>query len=317
MAKRTNKTKVQPLTPEQEVELKSLTSKYDQRESNFQQAMSAMREVMSSWFVDPHKRDAEGKLKIKDGQVDTLCVSRALAELLADYDFDDERGMNPLPLYMEWMADEYVGKKCKKLITLLRKIHDICVERGITHENYYDFNDLDNKVFYVPAQGCKVLCTTDQNTNFIAVFDQGDLLSSPNSGKLHIRQYFDVWEPSDDDIYNKETEREYRKGGIEHAILHASTLMSYSDAILDNKYVHRPSLAWFQSRNFRFKDGPYEKGCGYGDVRDPGYVLSVEYGDFYENLVGQRKADHVIHFLALVRTAFMDFECALACLQSE
>ena len=114
--------------------------------------------------------------------------------------------------------------------------------------------------------------------------------------RFHIRRYYDVYDPDEQDKWDGEEATKYKKGGIVTAISNSDWLCErWSDCIPGNRYPCRPSLTYFKDRNFSFE---------YSDCRDIGYVLS------YEVILAPR-AERALDFFPDVRAAFLNMRCAV------
>lgn len=216
---------------------------------------------------------------------DTLRVSEVLANLIALYDIDDKDDAGQL--YLEWTVEKYVGAKVMANLDAIRFIVKTLKEYGYTEDNQYEYNDLDNHLFYIPDDEREIFCATSQNTRYIYIL-KGD--------KLHIRRYWDQYPFDSGDDWRQKEEVAYNEKGIVHAIKMVSWLNdSYSDCLLNNQYPRRPDLQYFKNRNFDFR---------YNDCRDIGYVLSTERGR-------QRSADRALYYYSEIKRAFLDLRCAL------
>jgi len=262
-----------------------------------EQAIADFIERMKKEFLAFFADDNNTKRANFTGSHNALAIPRVLADIL---ELCEHYNYEPLPLYLEWLADQYVGKKCPLLIEWLEKIHTILVVRNYTRDNQFDHNDLDNKAFYIPHEKRKIVCLTGQTQRYLYVWDDNN---------LHIRFFYDVWKERDE--WDKEEDDKIRNGGINAAIQQASNLCErWSDSIDGNKYPHRPSLDWFAKRDFSF--GYSDAGCGYGDIRDIGFILSWGRKDY--KMYG-REAEKIIHTICDVKWAFFEVNCALTVLE--
>lgn len=132
------------------------------------------------------------------------------------------------------------------------KLYEGLVDKGHTEDNPYDFNDMDNKLFYLEIDPIwyedslvsdrKAFVFKGQSYSWLIVID-----GSKFSGtKLHIRQFNDDYDPE------------------------LPTLMWYKDigCTLDisSQVSHEAHMGI--------------KHSGYGDCRDKGYILSVSNSKF-------------------------------------
>lgn len=253
----------------------------------------------------PEKKEAKEKAKAvaksvidaysKDGKYNWLCGDEAMGELIfrlgstvpSEFDFQ----------HLGWWMERAVGRQVKKtLIPEVEELHLLLSQRGYFVDNEFDYNDLDNSAFVIPHDKLKIVCVTDQNCNFLVTWD--------GNFKFHIRQFWKPWTPPEDGYEIKE---DAEMVGTAKAILESRWLVeTYSDNILDNPYVYRPDLAYFAERDYDIEEG---EGM-YGDCRDAGYVVSVDF------LLGAR-ADRPLHSLIELHIAELDIRCAIEALKED
>lgn len=193
-------------------------------------------------------------------------------------------------------------------------LYDRLVDKGHTREEMFEWNDEDNRVFYIPHNEYKIICTEDQNCNFLIMFkhnpvsevaEQIKLERNPNykpkpwlGWEIHVRRYWKKANINDE---------------FADVLSDPVTILSrleyyqqyYSDAYEGVHYVDRPDLDWYIDRDFKwYWDFPYkerEKGIGYGDARDKGYLFSI--GFLNQNAEGVHC--HIIELEVLL----IDLEC--------
>lgn len=214
-----------------------------------------------------------------------------LAAALDYFTLDDSEN-NPVQLYLEWAVEELAGRKLIAGLDDIQAIYDTLVERDYTEARSHEWNDCENKLFYIPHDTKQIWCATSQNTCYIYIRD---------GGKFHIRRYWDTVVPADDkwDIQDR---AKYTQKGFEYAVQMAGWLTDrWSDNLLDNRSVDRPDLQWWAAQDYTHQ---------YGDCRDAGYVLSMDISpDAYRHRV-----DRAIYFIQDIKLAFFEIGCALGTL---
>lgn len=219
------------------------------------------------------------------GDKDNLEAPRVLAACLELFDLEDPK--NAGQLYLEWLVEHYVGQKVAANIDDVKTIVEALKAKGFTEDNTYDYNDCDNRLFYIPHKEKLIFCVETQNTRYIYILD---------GRKLHIRRYYDEYDFEDKNDWQRKEAVAYNQKGIGHAIKNAFWLNEqWSDCIAENSYPRRLSLQYFKNCNFNLE---------YGDCRDVGYVLS------FENLFSPR-ADRAAYYYAEIKSAFLQLRCAV------
>lgn len=217
-----------------------------------------------------------------------LSAPEVLAAALELFDGDDPK--NAGQLYLEWLVEHYVGRKVAANLDDIRKVVEALRKAGGTEEAAHEYNDCDNRLFYIPHDKKLIFCAEGQNTRYIYILIEGGL-----APQLHIRRYYDEYDFEGRDKWELEEAEVYTKKGIAHAISHAHWLNErWSDCIEGNRYPQRLSLQHFKECDFELE---------YGDCRDNGYVLS------YTNWMDPR-AEHAISFYPDVKHAFFELRCA-------
>jgi hypothetical protein len=173
---------------------------------------------------------------------------------------------------LETISNRFWGEYvCKHALPGLERVHAALVERAHDQNNKFDFNDLDDRIWYEPLDDKrKVIVHTMQNANWLYVWD-----STGGYRGFHVRQWWKQYVPAKKikDKLNKEwcaaEEAEFRKKGIIYAIQKAERLRElWSDGMSDGMVAaSRPSLEEYRKNNFKPQ---------YGDVRDSGYILSYQ-----------------------------------------
>ena len=260
----------------------------------------------------------------KDGKAidNRLDAPDLLANMLMHFSFGDE-DLNPKQLYLEWAVEAFVGAKMKKVAELMSKLHDICVEKGYTQENPYDYNDIDNTVFHIPVKEVdptayyytrKVLCLTDQNCNFVILiryFNSGE--NAPILNDMHIRKYYDAWDFEEEAKYHEEITDTLT------AMKEMGNLERYSDQEEGIRYPKRLKLQSFIDADFIEGYGHVLEsalGLRYGDFRDDGYVASVDFKDV-DGVYSRHefpRVDRAMYYLSEMFCVTLDAESAITCL---
>ena len=221
-----------------------------------------------------------------------MTAPQVLAACIEQFDLTGPKDAGQL--YLEWTVEQYVGRKAEANLDDIRALVVWLQEGGFTEGNPYRYNDGDYKLFHIPHDDLLIFCAEGQTPRYTYILEYNDVLGS---SKLHIRQYYDEYDfDGEKDKWQRREEKKYTEGGIREAIKPAFWLgEGWSDCIEGNSYPQRPSLKYFEDRNFVPR---------YGDGRDIGYVLS--YGNFVRS-----SADSAIHFFPEVKNAFSYLRCAV------
>lgn len=212
-----------------------------------------------------------------------------LAECLELFDLGDRKDAGQL--YLEWAVEAYIGRKVEANLDDIRFVYEILKGKGFYIYDYYEYNDMDNRLFYVPHESKKIFCTEGQTTRYVYILEE-----RYGEPYLHIRRYYDEYPfDSEKDEWVRRDEAKFHSDGILAAIEASDWLAkNWSDCLPGNKYPNRPSLQYFKDKNF---------DLGYHDCRDIGYVLS------YDGFTG--RADRAIGYYYDIRMAFFDLRCAV------
>jgi len=216
-----------------------------------------------------------------------LNATPAIAAALNYFDKGDEVG----EMYLEWTVDEFFRLQIKKRIENIKFIYSQLVKHKFTEKNRYEYNDLDNHIFYLPCkkpeedyETMTVFVMTSQTTNYIVVYKELDFKTKKEE-KIYIYRYWDqYWDVHDKkDKWDIEEAQKYKN--VEYAIIHSRWLVDrYSDNIKGNKYVFRPDLKMYKKSNFK---------TYYGDHRDGGFILG--YNSFMSRDTGSIGAFYEIN----------------------
>lgn len=249
--------------------------KVQRREQRIKAAEEAAVSAISEYFP-------EGKSNLDAPQILAACI-----EL---FDLGDKKDAGQL--YLEWAVEHFVGRKVQANLEDIKAVYEALKAGGYTEKDYYEFNDMDNRLFYIPHRSKMIFCAESQNNRFIYILE-----TKYGGVEFHIRRYYDEYHfDGAKDKWQRRDEKVYHEKGIHEAIANASWLSEHwSDCVEGNQYPDRPSLQYFKDRNFDPR---------YGDCRDIGYVLS--YGEFTEP-----KADRAIFYYPEVKMAFFDLRCAV------
>lgn len=215
-----------------------------------------------------------------------LDAPRVLAACLELFDLEDPKDAGQL--YLEWLIEHYVGRKVAANIDDIKVIVEALKAKGFTEDNPYDYNDCDNRLFYIPHEEKLIFCVETQNTRYIYILD---------GRKFHVRRYYDEYDfDGKKDKWELREVAVYNRKGIRHAISNAFWLSEqWSDCVDGNQYIVRPSLQYFKNCDFNLR---------YNDCRDAGYVLS------FENLFNPR-ADGAAYHYTEIKSAFFQLRCTV------
>ncbi len=195
-------------------------------------------------------------------------------------------------LYLQWTAERFWGLKLTENLPKIHKCYDKLVELGLTEKNPYNFNDGDDELFFIPNKTYNVIVHTMQNHNMLYVWFKGE---THGFQKLHIRRFYDVYDPSADP-WMKEDEKTFKrkvaKEGYKAAIIEAEGIAStWADDYKTNPHPERLSLDHYKKAGFEMK---------YGDGRDRGYIATL---DVFACKVDNAVREH--HLLNLIDDCFI------------
>ena len=106
---------------------------------------------------------------------DNLTAPKLLARLIAEFDLNDfpKAEVNIGELYLEWTVREYMIRKGPGLLKYVEFIYQKLVEYDFkldkNKNGEYEWNDLDNHMWYVPHDKFNVFCITTQNMNWLII----------------------------------------------------------------------------------------------------------------------------------------------------
>jgi len=221
----------------------------------------------------------------------SISAPKIIAKALKYFDFGEkDRWIGQL--YLEWVCENFVAEEFEENFEDMDFIYQKLVEYKYTENNQYEYNDMDNHIFYLPSkkvvcknypelvQNLHVFALESQSLNYIVVkkfyVTPGLEKTPPN---WYIYRYWDRY-LKPEDKWDKQEEREFKKRGKRMAILHARWLVeNFSDNLPGQKYgPHRPDLRWYKKTNFK---------TTYQDSRDGGFIAKWEEfgrGDSYIGL---------------------------------
>lgn len=233
---------------------------YDEAEANQKKATASILRWCKRYYKDTDK--------YFDGH-------KCLAKALEHFDLEDPKEVGQLSL--EWLVDEFAKTKILQNIPDMDFIYQQLVKNGHDEENSYEFNDMDNHLFYIPTdyvdkyrRSYQVFAMTTQNTNYLVVRkfheDRDDFGKDFDETCLY--RYWDEYDFDDQDTWEVEERDKYKEEGISKAILMADWItLRYSDNIPGRQYdPKRPDLKWYKENNFKtsnfcgciFKTGKFE-----------------------------------------------------------
>lgn len=242
---------------------------------------------------------------------DTIDVSTVLAEYMKDAKCGH--------LALQWAIDKFWALRMPAIMDNLNRIYAKLVKDKITEKNAISFNDSDDKVWYEPCRGKKVLVHTTQNTNYLYIWRKDDekvkpgalgagLISERGMRKLDVRKFYyryddpryeratDKYEREEDEAFKKKVAKEGRQAAIKEMWL----LENYADDGV--QYPRKLSLLAYRALQFEPR---------YHDARDPGYVLSWdEFGQKVDNAMYQHELLHIMEdcFMPCLISAVFDEE---------
>lgn len=220
-----------------------------------------------------------------------LDVKHLLSDLLSAFVCSDDVA-NPVTNHLEWAVGQFTYQRLEVASEWFNKLYEKLKEHNIQQRKPHVFNDLDNKVFYIPHRTKRILVVTSQNLRFVYICD---------NKYFHCRRFWDPYTEcfDKDDVYDQKKLEAYKKQGIRKAILEAKWIVdNYADDIAGNKYVKRPSLKYFVKSNWTFP---------YNDNRDPGYIFTMR-TDFLTN----GEIDGALYRIYFIEAAVGELNSALS-----
>lgn len=192
--------------------------------------------------------------------------------------------------------DAFWGKVAREVfIPTLIKIYDKMVEtRRVKGARNISWGDADGDLYYIPNDDRKVIVFTSQTYDYLFVLDPivtreyfSDAPAKEKFGKelkthtLHIRR---IWRTlKKDSIHNQDK----ILSNIKSALDAVETLSEYSDD--HSLYPQRPSLNLYSKIDFSLNEF-HDKPRFFGDLRDPGYILSCNNRFFLDRVEGAKYA---------------------------
>ncbi len=243
---------------------------YEEEEKNKEKAIKAILRFCKKYYPNDH----------------TLTAPDVLAKALEYFDLEEgEVGQ----LYLEWTVNAFITNKIIENIPKIDFIYNKLIEHKITEKKSYEYNDLDNHLFYIPVKETKsnkvdkfnirVFAMTTQNSNYLFVRKIfRDKERTSDFDQINIYRYWDKWKARDD--FDKEEEKKYKKEGINLAILHAEWLVErYSDNVKGLLYgPDRPDLQYYKKNKFKTEYNDSRDGgfvCGYSKFRTSDSMASI------------------------------------------
>lgn len=243
--------------------------------------------------IDDFLKKQKDELNSSLEQLNKIASPNAMgvSNLFAHFIKDVKHGHHTI----EWMAEAYWGLRVQSFIERLNRIYDKLVEDGHDVDNPFEFNDLDDEIWFEKtAKNLRVMPHTAQSINHLYVWSapaKKPILTFNgiefNASELHIRRYYDRFDDPrferTTDKHEIEDEKEIKaliaKKGRTAIVKLADGYIVYADD--DKIYPKRLSLDYYRKKKFKFE---------YGDARDNGYILSWNY---FMSLVSP-KVDHAI-----------------------
>jgi len=226
---------------------------------------------------------------LNNSETEDIFIPRILANVLYHYDRNDEF------LFYEWLSDNYVTCFIPSIIQNITCTQKYLIQNNHTLENKGGHGSGDSYVYYIPDKNKIVQCYEGQNLQFIVIY-----YKNLYSTELHIRRFWDDINKVEKDDYRLMDLPKSSKVTLKELLKHADYLTnSFSDNVLDNKYIKRPTLQMFVDILSNFPSSKFP--LGYRDSRDPGYILSLN----SINSISE-KVDCTIHTIGLIKRAFFD-----------
>lgn len=156
--------------------------------------------------------------------------------------------------FLEVALCKYISNKVSKIVEHVDTVYDLLVEGGHTEDNKYNYNDLDNDLFYLPCKrqpSRKVFALCTQSLNFLFVRDRYEKSYYGPDSYLRIFRYWDHID-ADDEYHSDVAKKAIEEGRYEHfAVLKADEYeRRYTDDMDGVEWIHRPSLDYFKRHSF-------------------------------------------------------------------
>lgn len=145
--------------------------KVQRREQRIKAAEEAAVSAISEYFP-------EGKSNLDAPQILAACI-----EL---FDLGDKKDADQL--YLEWVVEHFVGRKVQANLEDIKAVYEALKAGGYTEKDYYEFNDMDNRLFYIPHRSKMIFCAESQNNRFIYILE-----TKYGGVEFHIRRYYDEY----------------------------------------------------------------------------------------------------------------------------
>lgn len=227
--------------------------------------------------------------------MDDFDKRRQIEKVFAEHFFNSNVGH----LHLGWMVDEYFTLVTQKvLIPSFALLYDKLVEKGHDDKNVMDWGDLDGTFYYIPNEERMVMVYTSQNRDYIIIMKKNPEFYHASHG-IHIRR---IWRDFDKDRFY---DLEGRTKDIMSILDSVETFEEYHDN--HSQYPRRPGLDLFKKINFNLDDFQ-DKPRFYGDIRDPGYVVSYKGSYPQERVDGTSYSFHDIKYFATCYVGSLAYE---------
>jgi hypothetical protein len=226
------------------------------------------------------------------------CLAKAL-----EY-FDVQCPKEVGQLYLEWMVETFAKIKITKNIPDIDFIYQQLVKNDYSEDNSYEYNDMDNHLFYIPTdyvdsydRSFNIFAITTQSTNYLVI---RKIHKDRDWGKKYdetcLYRYWDSYDFESEDKLDIEEMELFKKEGVRKAILMSEWLnWNYSDNIEGRQYdPARPDLKWYKENDFK-------TSLFCGSIFKVGGPISQEQGAIF-------KFDDVKFVIFFLRTAFEECE---------
>lgn len=323
---------MKPTSQETLDELEAYRKREDEEKRLLKQCRDRIAEILREYFHTKEEGEALHAIACaKHGYADDTGIEMPRKALINNLKgpsivasvmeyFDIGNSREPGQLYVEWAYDHYVTKKLKAVVPDMIALYDMLVEKGIGIDNMFDYNDLDNQIFYLnshPDLKVKAFCIETQNWNYVFVLRN----RYADVWDVHFRKYWHQMEFDDAyemDEWKRIHEKDGHEGTMQQAIIRADWLKQYySDNLPGNQYVDRPDLQsyleFLAQPDYEMYEGNH-RGIHYEDSRDRGYILTCR---SLGNDIGSRdKVDNAIYFYVEIKYAFFYLLNAIEMMQA-
>lgn len=213
-------------------------------------------------------------------------------------------------LHLNWFLDAYWTKVTKEqFLPGLLAVYNKLVEKKISEKKPMYWGDADGKLYYIPNDERKVFVFTTQSQDYLFVLTPMtgiEYFPDAEEGKhfgeefethsLHIRR---IWRKFDKEHYAFDKDR---LKDVKAVLDNVESLAEFCDD--HSQYPQRPSLEMYRKINFDL-DNFHDKPRFYGDIRDSGYILSMNDRYGMVGVEGTKYSHNELEMLSTVNLGVM------------